>query len=227
MDELRQAFDEGAALYDAQRKLIIPDLEGFYNAAVWAAEWPGRCPYVLDIGAGTGLLSARILERYPEATLTLLDFSKEMLDVARQRLHGRPNIFFRIADYSQESLSGRYDIIVSALSIHHLAHQKKRRLYSEIFDALNGNGIFVNAEQVRGETPWTDRRNIEYWDTFVRSGGLSKTEWEQVRQRRDYFDQMERLSVQMRWMRNIGFSDVDMIYKNRSFAVFSGRKILD
>jgi len=35
---------------------------------------------------------------------------------------------------------------------------------------------------------------------------------------------MEKLSVQLGWLKGIGFSDVDVVYKNRSFAVFTGRR---
>jgi tRNA (cmo5U34)-methyltransferase len=223
-DEVKRAFDAGASRYDAQRKRIIPDFEGFYGAAVWAAIWPGRSPVILDIGAGTGLLSEMILKRYPDSTLTLLDISENMLDVARRRLQGRTNVRFLIADYSQEEIGDEYDVIVSALSIHHLTHPNKRRLYERVFKALSNGGVFVNAEQVRGESAWLHRRNMKYWDEFILKGDLPQQEAEEIRLRRDTYDHMEKLSVQLGWMRKAGYSDVDVIYKNRPFAVFSGRK---
>jgi tRNA (cmo5U34)-methyltransferase len=224
MDEVRRAFDAGAARYDAQRRLVIPDFDDFYGAALWAAVWMGSSPNILDIGAGTGLFSAMVLKRYPKSTITLLDISDNMLDVARHRFRGRSNVRFHVGDYSQENLEGRYDIVVSALSIHHLSHTDKKDLYQRIFDALNRGGVFVNAEQVRGESAWTHRRNLEYWDTYIGQGSLSEEEAEQVRLRRDHFDHMEKLSEQVRWLEEIGYRDADIVYKNRSFAVFSGRK---
>jgi len=62
MDEVRKAFDAIASQYDAQRKGIIPYFEDFYIAAAQAAEWPGQNPSILDIGSGTGLLSALLLK---------------------------------------------------------------------------------------------------------------------------------------------------------------------
>lgn len=41
MDEVKAAFDAGASEYDARRRWIIPEIEEFYGAAVWAAAWPG------------------------------------------------------------------------------------------------------------------------------------------------------------------------------------------
>jgi tRNA (cmo5U34)-methyltransferase len=59
MEHVRKAFDAVATEYDAQREYIIPDLRQYYGAAVWAAE-SKEDPAILDIGAGTGLLSAML-----------------------------------------------------------------------------------------------------------------------------------------------------------------------
>ena len=225
MDEIKNAFDSGASAYDAQRRWIIPGFDNFYEAAIWATEWPGQSPKILDIGAGTGLLSALLLQKYPLCTLTLLDISEKMLDVARERFSGRENVGYLAQDYRRKVFSGRYDIICSALSIHHLEHEEKSDLYRRIYRALNNEGIFVNAEQVEGESAWQQERNFRYWDEFVLNGPLQTDQIKEAMGRRDRLDKMEKLSVQLEWLRLCGFSDVDVVYKNRSFAVFMGRKI--
>jgi tRNA (cmo5U34)-methyltransferase len=225
MDEVKAAFDAGASEYDAQRKWIIPEIEEFYGAAVWAAAWPGEAPSILDVGAGTGLLSALLLQRYPAASVTLLDISEKMLAVAGERFAGQENVHGLVRDYRQEGLPGRYDLIVSALSIHHLETAEKYALYERIFEALNPGGVFVNAEQVAGESAWQQARNFAYWDEFVDRGPLTPEAKREAMGRRDRLDKMEKLSVQMQWLTAIGFADVDVAYKNRPFAVFSGRKV--
>ncbi len=108
MDHIRKAFDAVATEYDAQREFIIPDMRQFYGALVWAAESPSASPEILDIGAGTGLLSAMLLEKYPAATLTLLDISDRMLAVARERFRNYPAVRFCSGDYSRVDLGGPY-----------------------------------------------------------------------------------------------------------------------
>jgi tRNA (cmo5U34)-methyltransferase len=102
MEHIRNAFNAVASEYDAQRQWVIPEIDVFYGTAVWAADWPGSSPAILDIGAGTGLLSAflsaLILQRYPYASLTLLDISEEMLKVAKKRFAGNPNIWYITCD---------------------------------------------------------------------------------------------------------------------------------
>jgi tRNA (cmo5U34)-methyltransferase len=111
MERIKKAFDAVATEYDAQREHIIPELRLFYGAAVWAAESLTENPVILDIGAGTGLLSALVLQKFPGATLTLLDISENMLDVARQRFYGQENIRYVVSDYSKAELEGTYDIV--------------------------------------------------------------------------------------------------------------------
>ena len=61
------------------------------------------------------------------------------------------NIFFG-GDYSRADLEGPYDIVCSALSIHHLITEDKYKLFERIFSALNTGGLFINADQADGET---------------------------------------------------------------------------
>ena len=224
MRGLKETFDTIASRYDAQRKWIIPDLEGFYHAAVRAAALPGKSPSILDIGAGTGLLSGLLLEAYPGADITLLDISEKMMEVAEARFRGRSGIRFVAADYRHADLGGPFDAICSALSIHHLDREEKRELYGKIFDALKPGGIFVNVDQVEGETARLHRRNLSYWDDFVINGPLDRAEVQAMFERRKTLDRMEKLSIQLEWMKAIGFTGVEVVYKKRTFAVFTGRR---
>jgi len=200
-------------------------MDDYYSAAVWAGECKNPAPAILDIGAGTGLLSALMLQKFPDAQLTLVDLSESMLTIAKERFADRSDVRYIVGDYSSVDFSGRYDLCCSALSIHHLEHEEKRRLYKKIFDALNPGGIFVNADQVLGETAAINRHYMEYWDEFLVPCSLSPEDKKQMLYRRDTFDKNEKLSVQLMWLADCGFGEIDLVYKNRLFVVFSGRKI--
>jgi len=224
MEQIKKVFDEIASRYDAQRRWIIPEMDDYYSAAVWAAECTNTRPAILDIGAGTGLLSALIIRKYPDAALTLVDLSESMLGIARERFAERKEVRYITGDYSSVDFAGCYDLICSALSLHHLEQDDKRRLYQKIFDHLHPGGIFVNADQVLGETPAINRRYLAYWDEFLEPCPLSPEDKKQVLYRRDTFDQNEKLPVQLAWMQECGFTSIDVVYKNRQFVVFTGRR---
>jgi tRNA (cmo5U34)-methyltransferase len=224
MEQIRLAFDATASRYDAQRRWIIPEMDEYYNAAVWAAECKNPRPAILDIGAGTGLLSALMIQKFPEACLTLVDLSGSMLSIAKERFADRRDVRYIAGDYSSVDFAGRYDLVCSALSIHHLEHDEKRLLYRKIHDALNPGGMFVNADQVLGETAAINRRYMEYWDEFLLPCPLPAEDKKQMLYRRDTFDKNEKLSVQLAWMADCGFGEIDLVYKNRLFVVFTGKR---
>jgi len=224
MEHIRQAFNRFAQDYDTRREYIIPEMRQFYSTAVWAAESEEPAPAILDIGAGTGLMSAYILQKFPQAHLTLVDIAENMLDMARQRFAGRDHTQYVTGDYSTGDLGGPYDIACSALSIHHLDTEDKRRLFRRIFSVLKPNGMFVNADQADGETPYFRERYLEYWNGFLRSGPMTEAQHEEILKRRDTLDKNEKLSDQLAWLRDAGFADVDVVYRNRTFIVTVARK---
>jgi len=224
MEHIRQAFNKFAQDYDAQREYVIPELRQYYGTAVWALETAEPKPAILDVGAGTGLLSAFLLEKFPEARLTLMDISENMLDMARKRFATRPGTEYIVCDYSRSDLGGPYDIVCSALSIHHLSPEDKRRLFERIWSALRPGGMFVNADQADGETPYFRQRYLDYWNGFLKNGPMTEEQHAEILKRRDTLDRNDTLSDQLAWLAEAGFSDVDVVYKNRTFIVTVARK---
>ncbi len=218
-------FDGAAAGYDRARRQLVPRFDDFYGVAV------GVIPYgreddirVLDLGAGTGLLSDKIARAFPRARITLTDVSSEMLGVARRGFADEPGRFeLRMMDYAEEPLFGVYDAVVSALSIHHLDADEKRELFRKVYGVLREGGIFVNADQVLGETPETEARYREAWLRQVRERGVSEADLSAalVRMRED---KSSTLDEQRAWLEEAGFREVGCWYKDYSFAVYGGCK---
>lgn len=225
-----EIFSLGAQGYDAVRRNLVPCFDGFYGSALevigdWAGARSSAMLEVLDLGAGTGLFSAMVLGRLPQARLHLVDVSDAMLAQARERFAGAAgsNVGFEVRDYTQGSLGGPWDLVLSALSIHHLDDGAKRSLFARIFQALRPAGLFVNAEQVLGPTPAAEARYRRLWDGQVLGSGVDRLEYERAVDRMQH-DRCATLFDQLEWMRAAGFAEVDCAFKQWRFAVYFGTR---
>lgn len=223
MSQIQNKFDEISKKYDSQRRMLIPCFDEFYDISVSVADAKTNTPQILDIGAGTGLLSSFLLNRYPEARITLIDISEKMLEVARQRFSGNENIKYVVGDYTKLNLSEEFDLVVSALSIHHLEDSDKKELLRKCYSVLKPNGIFINADQVIGETPYIDSLNKKRWKQSIEKSGLPREEILSAYERMK-LDKETTLKQQLEWFTEIGLKDVSCIYKYYTFAVMFGRK---
>lgn len=221
-----ELFNTGAQSYDAVRRNLVPCFDSFYTSALdIIGDWrSGRAlapMEVLDLGAGTGLFSAMVMGRLPQARFHLIDVSDAMLAEARRRFAAAANVSFEVRDYTEGSLGGPWDLVISALSIHHLEDRAKRSVLKQIFTALRPGGLFVNADQVQGPTPAAEARYRRLWHEQVLASGVDRREYERAVERMRY-DRSAPLDVHLRWMRSSGFVEVDCAFKQWRFAVFSG-----
>ncbi len=226
---IQERFDRGAATYDRDRRRLIPCYDDFYAIPVEILPFHGdRELRVLDLGAGTGLLSAAVARRYPRALLTLVDISAEMLRRAEARFSGDDlsRVTFQVIDYRRDTPKGVYDLVISALSIHHLADSDKAALFRTVHGLLEPGGMFVNADQVLGENPMAEQLCRHMWLSKVRAAGIDEAALAAARERMRE-DRMATLAAQLQWLQLAGFVDISTWYRYYNFVVYSGSKTLD
>ena len=115
---------------------------------------------VLDVGAGYGAVSEEVLQAFPAARVTLQDYSRPMLDHARQRLAGRSDqLRYVLCDLIDPSwprqVGGPFDLAVSAIALHNLRDLENIfACYRVIHDLLKPAGSFLNCDRfVEGLEP--------------------------------------------------------------------------
>jgi len=172
---------------------------------------PKSAQRILDLGTGDGRLLALLRLGRPGARGVAIDISPTMLEAARARFQNDDKVQV-IKHNLDEPLPGlgRFDVVVSSFAIHHCTHERKRALYSEIHAALEPGGIFCNLEHVASATENLHAR-------FLRSIGITEAE-------EDPSNKLANVEIQLEWLREIGFEEVDCYWKWLELALFGGTK---
>jgi len=147
---------------------------------------------ILELGIGTGETAKRVLAEHPGAELTAIDSSPEMVERARRVV---PQSDLRLARLEDALPEGPFDLVVSALAVHHLDGPGKQDLFRRIADVLAPEGAFVLADVV---VPENDA------DVVTPIDGV--------------YDLPDRIDDQLRWLRDAGF-DAETAWSYKDLAV--------
>jgi tRNA (cmo5U34)-methyltransferase len=168
---LRVEIDE----YDTSIRRFIPGYDEMIAAAVDAALAAGP-RRLLDVGAGTGALSAAVLERAPDVTVELLDVDEEMLARARSRLSPfGPRVVFTVGSFYDPL--PRAGAVLASLSLHHVPTlEAKGSLFRRVREALEPGGVLVNADVTMPAADPERARTWRDWADHLVSCGIAEEE---------------------------------------------------
>jgi tRNA (cmo5U34)-methyltransferase len=206
---------------------------------------------IIDLGAGSGKLLEKFLERFPASECVWVDFSEDFLKAAKKRLErfeGRAEFVLCDLDDGWEEKTGRKaEVIVSMSAIHHLESRAKRGIYRKCFDMLTSGGWFFNVDEMRTfyDDAYLDEMN--YWYRFVTSKKDGFTG-----ELKDYYDRWmvnfdrwktrnidnadktkskgddmhDGIIPQLDWLKESGFGKVDLFCKYHLWNLIGGKKII-
>jgi len=193
---------------------------------------------LLDLGCGDGVLLETLLAAFPNPqTAVALDGSAAMLERAGERLAGRENVSFVLTDFNESTWTDKlpiraFDVIVSGFAIHHSDDERKRELYAEIFGLLAPDGVFVNVEHVASASKLGEQFfETAYAENLLRfrrdeqgEGSLTLDDvLHELRTRPDKAaNRLAPVEIQLGWLREAGFEDVDCYWKHFELAVLAG-----
>ncbi len=170
---------------------------------------PPTAKRILDLGTGDGRLLALLYDHCPDAKFLGLDFSPTMIAAATARFAGDPRVTIAQHDLNDTLPAvAPFDVIVSSFAIHHCTNTRKRALYAEIYGLLLPNGVFCNLEHVASPTPALHTRFLN------ELGATADNE--------DPSNILLDVAVQLDWLRDIGFDDVDCYWKWLELALIGG-----
>jgi tRNA threonylcarbamoyl adenosine modification protein (Sua5/YciO/YrdC/YwlC family) len=170
----------------------IPVYDAFQDAVVSATGLGAR--RVLELGTGTGETARRLLARHPDALLVGVDESASMLEAARAALPA-DRVTLQVGAIEDELPSGPFDVVASALCVHHLEGALKRDLFARVSEVLAPGGRFVMGDVVVPPDPA---------DAVI---PLS-----------DGYDHPSPLANQLAWLAETGFA-AEVVWAHKDLAV--------
>ncbi len=170
---------------------------------------PSPLRRVLDLGSGDGRLLHLVKRARPEARAVALDFSPTMLERLQARFDGDPSVQVVMHDLNGPLPPlGVFDAVISSFAIHHVTDARKRALYQEVFHLLHPGGVFCNLEHVSSPSEPLHMR-------FLNAMGIAPGS-------EDPSNKLAPVEVQLAWLREIGFADVDCAWKWLELALLTG-----
>jgi SAM-dependent methyltransferase len=128
--------------------------------ALLAELLPAGPARILDLGAGTGSLSAPILARFTESRVVALDLDPVLLTIGRGALGNRGGrLTWRQLDLRAESwpdalaADAPFDAVVSLATLHHFNSRDLQAIYRQLAGLLRPDGVLINAEGLAAGRP--------------------------------------------------------------------------
>ncbi|MGA9761856.1 MAG: methyltransferase domain-containing protein [Gaiellaceae bacterium] len=190
-EAIRRRFDRAAAAYDifsvVQRGMARRLAEGIERE-------PGS---ILDLGCGTGFLTALLAKRFPQARLVAVDFAPAMIELARKRV---PSARFLARDIEElEPEPAGYDLIVSNATIQWLTEPE--RTLARLVESLSPKGelqlatfgprTFWELDHVLAELGCERGLSlppVQKWETLLAGAGISRIRAHSCEERFSYPD---------------------------------------
>lgn len=122
---MSEQFHSDPETYLEAIRAEVPRFDELQEAAIAAV--PGDPRRILELGIGTGETTRRLTRAYPEAEITGLDSSPEMVFGAREM-----GIEVRLARMEDPLPDGPWDLVIAVLSVHHLPAAGKRDLFRRV-----------------------------------------------------------------------------------------------
>jgi tRNA (cmo5U34)-methyltransferase len=248
MDDRR--FFTMAETYDKMARKLVPQYDFMQNEII---EFLGiknqENPVIVDLGAGSGILIEKILQSNPTAKCYWVDYSEDFLNVAKNKLfrYGKQVEFIpaSLDDRWDTYLNDRPDIVSSMSAIHHLLNEDKKALYARCFDILADGGWFINIDEMKTLYEDSYLRSLHYWLKYVNDSEatISETDAHYYNKWKYHFDNWktrnidnmgepkakgddlhEVFTLQMKWLKEIGFVNVDVFIKYHLWCAIGGQK---
>lgn len=215
-ERMADFFDARSEGYEEHMERSVFSFDSFYASIASPVAETDEVLHILDLGCGTGLELEGILTKVPNAAITGIDVSAQMLHKLRETYadHSGQLTLIR-ASYLDIPLGERiYDYVVAVMTLHHLVPATKASLYQRIREALRPEGAYIEGDWVV-----SPREELLFRSVYEEAiGELSTSE-----DGSHHIDIPLSLETQRRLLIEAGFSAVDVIWRGPENGVYVAR----
>ena len=242
--------------YDEAAKLTIPEYELVYKTMLDFLKLHFENNrnvngLILDIGAGGGAESIKIMENFPELYTVAIDKKETMCDLYKKNYENSqidilstPRYKYIIEDaknlFSFKEFKKKYPefegltckIAISAYTLHHYSAKEKKAIYKKMYDFLGNDGILINMDLFSYDSEKTRHHASEFDLDFIENNfekaenshiKYQKVKWEEHYKSKDHA--LDSIDTHLQMLREIGFVDVECILKYWQQGVILARKL--
>lgn len=208
-------FNTRADIYDVQQVKNIDGGEKCYQEI--ARYIPSDAKTLLDLGCGTGLELESIFKKLSSVEVTCIDLASKMLKKLAEKYSGHSiniiNNNYLAADLGVQ----KYDAVVSIMSLHHFTNSSKLKLYSNIFQCLKPNGVFIECDYMIGSNDSDlEQRYLKERETFLSQYNLTEDIY--------HYDIPFTIKHEISLLREAGFQSVKQVWGIKNNIMLSATK---
>lgn len=205
-EKMKSFFDLRADGYDAHMASILEGYDDFYGKIASPFEKTDEPVEVLDLGVGTGIELGFIFAKAPNARITAVDLSEEMLKKMVSKYEKYSSQIRTIVDsyLTLELKPHSFNYIVSVMSFHHLMPEKKVTLYKKLRNALVPTGIFVEGDYIVSQDE--EKRLLKEFNQLKKDNSM-------MEDGQYHIDIPFSEETQIRAIKDAGFKKIDVIFR--------------
>jgi len=223
--EIKKHFEKEAAVFDELFYKIVPHYRTMIEILVQAMPFKKQSKLeIIDLGCGTGNLGAKAKECYPNAHLTCLDISENMIKMAKTKFEKYPDTVFWHGDIRKFDYSKKYDAVISSMALHHVEGNEKIKFYKKLHKALKHGGVFLNMDIFITKDASIQKFYTDKWISFMSENGLASNKVKEMILRHKKEDRPVVIDWELSALKKAGFKNPDIIFKNFNFAVYGAKK---
>jgi ubiquinone/menaquinone biosynthesis C-methylase UbiE len=171
---------------------------------------------ILDLGCGNGNVTSRLLQLFPDSHFTLLDASREMINICKDQFNTY-NVEYIESYFKDYKFKNEYfDLITAGFSLHHCNSQEKKLLFHRIYGSLRKGGIFACSDLMINKNKPEHVILLNNWKTFVYESFPEDEKWEWLMEHYGEFDKPDDYNDQLEWLQEAGFKKI-MLPINKSY----------